>query len=1387
MTSRLNISVPATLTVLGGTASLSSLETVAPGPGITLSGAAATDTIALTIVAGDTAASIGVGSAGGATAVSHLNTLSLTGTEAQVNLALAALQLTEPVNAGNDVLSLSATDTAAVAVASAFAVDVVPATGPAFVAPPQSVTLRPNSLSPLSGLLLADPIAAGLAAMGLGGEETLSLTLSVAEGVLLLPGLSALNGVAATGLGTGTIMLTCTANEINELNTLLAGLEFAGAAGGEELNYALWNAAGVLPRVVTYGNVFLAATGTAAVNAVFSEGAQTLITGGTTFGGTLAVTGTDSVLGSLAGGAIEIAPGAALAVPDGSMMLTGSSADFGSLTSPSLALSGTLLVYGTASFAGAVTLQPGSRLAFSDGLTVFGTADNRFDTGLSMGSGAVLQGDGTLMVGNFSQGGVIDGGTLLALGGDTLEIDAGWITSDALLQVAGGGVMVLGPVSPLYGIFNTIALTIDTNVTLSFLQPGAQGVTGGYASTLGGMGGAFVISDPQFFSGTVANFGVGDALIFPDLQNLSIYNVGAGSFHIAGLDTAGNIDTYTVFTSIAAGLTPASGLDAQGDEEVYMRSGQVVVTQGAPLEATPGLAQPLFGTGIELIGSTTQSLVLTLTAQSGSLSSGGSAASASITLTAANIAVLDSEVDAVSYFGDGTPDSVLFTSNAGPLAGMQGGIIISPGSAGTVSGYSGLGVSAAEMVSFGVAAGTPQITQAMAAGGALVDGTVEFENILEARGISGTGLIVDGGGEAIFGTAATVSLGSDVTLGDAGGAGTLMLLTDNFGVTGNVTLAPVSAAAGSTLDVLGALSASGVMHIDAGGELQLLGTAHAGFGGVTNNGNVLLAGAAGMSAGSYQGGGTLDLGGTSTLAVAGAATVSGGTLSIGIAAVLTAASVAALGGSIDDAGLIAATSVLAAGTLTLDGGTLAAGTVTVSGTAAGRGVVEARSISLSGTLEAQAGRLLLTGNVADSGVLEIGPGAILEIGGTVGAAPVSFAGTDAELVLDDAAAANFSVTQMQAGDAVDLIGIAPSLVSIGGGGVGEILNSQGSVAVSFGMIQPGTTQSGIIVLSDGAGGSLLTVNGELPCFARGTGILSPNGYRPVESLRPNDPVITANGERRAVRWIGWRTLDLGPDAARAARPVLIMPDAFGPGRPHRMLRLSPSHCIYMGGLLIPVTHLVNGATVRRERAQAATYFHIELDRHEILLADGLACESYFDDGNRAAMYQEMGRRSPARRMYAPVVTSGARLAAVRRALHGHALQAGYTARFQPSLRAMAAGQSTMAEITQAEPGRLARFTFPTPVRGLVLLSATATPADTDPESEDRRELGVCLAEMRGVELRAGWQARAVGDAGTWMGARAELGFTRARREISLPLAAVAQSWVAGGKRLGLRP
>ena len=269
MTSRLNISAPATLTVLAGDATLSSLQDLPPG--ITVSDPAG-GTLTVQIKAANAGAVLSAGTASG-------NAITLTGSTAQVNAALAGLQLTESSGTSTDVLSLTASDPAALSAQDDIVVDVAPGTGPAFVNPAKIVTLSPDSLTALPDLLLSDPIAQGLAAMGLGQEETLSLTLSVAEGVLLLPGLTGMSGIEASGIGTGTIELSFTADEIGTLNTLLAGLDFAGptVSGGQHLDYTLWNLTGVLPRVVTYGNIYLNTVGTPGANGTYTAGADTLV------------------------------------------------------------------------------------------------------------------------------------------------------------------------------------------------------------------------------------------------------------------------------------------------------------------------------------------------------------------------------------------------------------------------------------------------------------------------------------------------------------------------------------------------------------------------------------------------------------------------------------------------------------------------------------------------------------------------------------------------------------------------------------------------------------------------------------------------------------------------------------------------------------------------------------------------------------------------------------------------------------------------------------------------------------------------------------------------------------------------------------------------------
>jgi hypothetical protein len=184
------------------------------------------------------------------------------------------------------------------------------------------------------------------------------------------------------------------------------------------------------------------------------------------------------------------------------------------------------------------------------------------------------------------------------------------------------------------------------------------------------------------------------------------------------------------------------------------------------------------------------------------------------------------------------------------------------------------------------------------------------------------------------------------------------------------------------------------------------------------------------------------------------------------------------------------------------------------------------------------------------------------------------------------------------------------------------------------------------------------------CFATGTSILTDTAPRRVETLREGDLVMTASGRLAAVKWIGYRHTNL----RRHPRPHDVMPvrvraGAFGPRLPLRDLVLSPDHAVFADGHLVPVRYLVNGVSIVQETRGSITYWHVELDRHDVILAEGLPCETYLDTGNRDAfensegpteLHPDFAREQAARRMWheqgcAPILVDPA--APALRALH----------------------------------------------------------------------------------------------------------------------------------------
>lgn len=138
------------------------------------------------------------------------------------------------------------------------------------------------------------------------------------------------------------------------------------------------------------------------------------------------------------------------------------------------------------------------------------------------------------------------------------------------------------------------------------------------------------------------------------------------------------------------------------------------------------------------------------------------------------------------------------------------------------------------------------------------------------------------------------------------------------------------------------------------------------------------------------------------------------------------------------------------------------------------------------------------------------------------------------------------------------------------------------------------------------------------CFMAGTRIRAAAGDVAIETLNRGDLVMTTEGEFRPVRWIGRQTV-----FARFADPVRSWPirvkaGALGENLPCRDLLVSPDHALLVDGLLVHAGALVNGSSIAREKRAPETfvYYHVELDDHELILAENVPAETFVDNVDR---------------------------------------------------------------------------------------------------------------------------------------------------------------------------
>lgn len=149
----------------------------------------------------------------------------------------------------------------------------------------------------------------------------------------------------------------------------------------------------------------------------------------------------------------------------------------------------------------------------------------------------------------------------------------------------------------------------------------------------------------------------------------------------------------------------------------------------------------------------------------------------------------------------------------------------------------------------------------------------------------------------------------------------------------------------------------------------------------------------------------------------------------------------------------------------------------------------------------------------------------------------------------------------------------------------------------------------------------LVEEAEAACFVEGTMIATADGEVAVETLEIGDTIRTADGRDVAIHWIGRKTVVNRVGLEGKMEPVCIAAGALGNGMPHSDLYLSADHAVVVDGLMVTAGALVNGGSVRfvplGEMQTRFTYFHIETEAHDEIIANGAVAETYLDSAGRA--------------------------------------------------------------------------------------------------------------------------------------------------------------------------
>lgn len=341
-----------------------------------------------------------------------------------------------------------------------------------------------------------------------------------------------------------------------------------------------------------------------------------------------------------------------------------------------------------------------------------------------------------------------------------------------------------------------------------------------------------------------------------------------------------------------------------------------------------------------------------------------------------------------------------------------------------------------------------------------------------------------------------------------------------------------------------------------------------------------------------------------------------------------------------------------------------------------------------------------------------------------------------------------------------------SITSSGGASIGDTWFASGagrtletSYIYSGATMTDGSVGSGatMVVNSGGvtrdpsvANGGTLTIQnqGTNGCFLAGTLIRTPEGEVAVEELAIGDTVISLEDGceiSRPVTWIGVSRNSFSPKQPLdlAGYPVRVRQNAFGEAMPSQDLLVTAEHCFVFEGAFIPVRMLVNGSSIHYDQSITDyNYYHIELERHSVIVSNNVATESYLNTGNRryfssghniVSLHEET--KAWNRDSALPLSVTRDAVEKIHQSLALRAGELGLaseeTSSFLTDDPALCLGLPDGRIIApMRQTGGAYIFSVPSGVREATLISRQSRPCDViGPFLDDRRLLGVLVGEM----------------------------------------------------------